>query len=134
MSTAPPNKAVIPLLIIGLNHNYVFFHLLTKLTTPYISTRPKIIKTNIFIIIIIINFKAKTSPLSRPEIYFFKPYIISNIWYYDLMQSSTNFQTPPNAADFLDIVIRFSTNRKYVFFCIYKVRLSPDNHNPNPLH
>ena len=35
------------------------------------------------------------------------------------MLSSTMFQAPPNAVDFFHIVIRFITNRKQAFFCIY---------------
>jgi len=30
-------------------------------------------------------------------------------------------------------VIKLIRNRKYALFCIYEVKLSPDNHNPNQL-
>jgi len=36
------------------------------------------------------------------------------------------FKLPPKHI-FFDLLIRFITNRKYAFFCIFKVRLSPDN-------
>jgi len=36
-----------------------------------------------------------------------------------LMDSSTNFKLLPKRHIFYDLVIRFITNRKYAFFCIF---------------
>jgi len=50
------------------------------------------------------------------------------------MHSSVKLQSPPHSVLFFHCVMRFITNRKYAFFCINYVRLSPDNHNPNSLY
>jgi len=42
----------------------------------------------------------------------------TKIFTHNWMDSSTNFQAPPHAAIFFDLVIRFITNRKYAFFFI----------------
>jgi len=49
------------------------------------------------------------------------------------MYSSAKLRSPPLSVLSFCSYVNIITNRKYAFVCIHYVRLSPENHNPNPL-